>query len=238
MALFNRLVSIVIKQSDIILIIVDARNIEASRNKTIEDRIQEHGKKFLYVINKVDLLSKEGQKSIALGNSVQVSATRHLGTMRLLRKIMKLAKGENVVVGVVGLPNTGKSTLINALKGSHAAPTSPVSGFTKSLQKIRISRSIVLFDTPGVLGEDRPENIALGAVDVSKIDDPEHAAMQLIQAMNGKVEKFYGTKVCEDALETLGKIALKKHVLKKKGLPDTERIAREIIIRCQKGEIR
>ncbi len=244
MASFNALVSNVVQQSDIVLVVVDARNIEESIHKDIEAKLIGMKKPFLYVINKCDLLTKQEQKQITLQNAVQISATKHLGTMRLLRKIMELAKGLHVTVGIVGYPNTGKSTIINALKGRHSAPTSPISGFTRSLSKVRINRKIIIIDTPGVF-DHKPlspsENIALvalGTVDPARLKDPEHTVMQLIETMNGRIEKYYGVKKSNDPLETLEAIALKKHMLLKKGLPDTIRMSKEIITQCQKGTIR
>ena len=57
---------------------------------------------------------------------------------------------EKFKVGVLGYPNTGKSSIINALKGRASAPTSPVSGYTKGMQWIRASKRMYLLDPPGV----------------------------------------------------------------------------------------
>src|SRR3989344_9038047 len=144
---YNLLVDKVLRHSDIILIIIDARMVKFSRNKFVENKIKNYRKKFLYVINKIDLITKKEQDEIDLPNSIDISATKHIGTLRLLGRIKKLANDREVTVGVVGFPNTGKSTIINALKGKKSAPTSSVSGYTKSLQKIRITKNIMMMDT-------------------------------------------------------------------------------------------
>lgn len=240
MVSFDKIVNNVIYEADIILLIIDARRVKESINKKIEEQILSKKKKFMYIINKCDLITKEEQQKIKLDNSLQISATKHWGTMRLLQKIMLLGKGKDVVVGVVGYPNTGKSTVINALKGKHSAPTSSKSGYTKGLQKIRISRKIMLLDTPGVFSfDDKKEvkNLIIGAVDAEKLKDPEAGAMELIQALDGTIEKHYGVKKRKDFLKTLEEIAIKKKILKKGGVTDNARMGKQIIMMWQKGKI-
>jgi len=240
MSSFDEMVDRVINESDIVMLIVDARNIFESINGNLQDKIRKKGKKLLYVINKIDLLSKEEQKKIKLRDSVMIGARKHIGTMRLLRKLMELSKGKEVTVGVIGLPNTGKSSVINALKGRHSAPTSKVSGFTHALQKIRINKNIMLIDTPGVFPYSPRHNlnfVLMGALDSEKIKDPEKTAANIIEAMEGKVEKFFDVERSYDEFETLENITIKKKMLKKGGVPDTYRMARMIIKMCQDGKI-
>lgn len=238
---YERIVNEVIGRSDIVLIVLDARNVSYSMNQKIEYMVRKHGRKALYVVNKIDLVTKEEQDKIDIPNSVHISAKRHVGTMRLLRKISEIAKRREVTVGIVGFPNTGKSTIINALKGKHSAPTSCVSGFTKGLQRVRITGKILMIDTPGVFsyeGEGSHNNLMIGSVDYENVDDPEMAALELIEKLGGKIEQFYGVKRSEDATATLEDIASKKNFLKKGGLPDTVRMGKEIIKQCQAGKIR
>jgi ribosome biogenesis GTPase A len=232
MAGYMHMVERVINGSDIVLMVVDARDIKKSINKEVEEIIKSKDKKLLYVINKCDLISKEEQSKIKMPDSIQVSATKHWGNMRLLRKIKALAQGKDAVVGVVGYPNTGKSTLINSLKGKRSAATSPRSGYTQHIQRLRIDDKIYLLDTPGVFsesGESELDHMIIGAKDAQKLQDPEKVAVQFILEMKGKVEKHYGVKKHKDPYETLEEIALEKNLLKKGGLPDTGRVSRKII---------
>jgi len=240
MADFEKLVERVINSADILLMVIDARKIDECINKKIVAKINQRNKKIIYVLNKCDLLSESELKKIRLTDSVKISATNHRGTMKLLRKIMVLGKGKEVTVGVVGLPNTGKSSLINALKGKHSAPTSSISGFTRGIQKLRINKKIMMIDTPGVFSNTENEVIlvSIGAIDADKIKDAEIYAINLISTLNGKIEEYFSVTKHEDALETLENIAIKKHILRKGGLPDTERMGRQIVWLCQKGKIK
>ncbi|SRR3989344_3175343 len=243
MANWRKIVDNVIYTSDIILLIIDARDTWVSRNRDLEYKIGQLGKKYIYVINKCDLLEEQDVRKIKMPNSIKISATLHSGTVRLLKKIIELSKGKEATVGVVGLPNTGKSSVINALKGRKSAPTSSISGFTKGLQKIRISKNIMMLDTPGVLpwgkrSSDDIELVAIGTRDAGKIKDADMAAALMIERFNGKIEEFFGVEKCEDTYDTLENIALKKKILKKGGEPDAVRMGRRIIELCQRGDIR
>jgi len=240
MANYGELVDKVIRGSNIILLVLDARRVKESINKDILEKLK--GKKFIYVINKIDLISKREQDKIKLTNSVFVSAKKHTGTMNLLKKIMKLGKGKEVTVGVVGFPNTGKSAIINALKGRHSASTSPRAGYTTGLQKIRVSKKVVLIDTPGVFSYaiekmKKIDKLIIGSVDADKIKDTENAAISLIEELDGKIEKYFDVKKKEDAYDTLEEIAIKQNILKRGGVADTGRMGKEIIRMWQKGKI-
>ena len=127
---FWQMVNKVIHQADILLEVVDARMITETRNLEIEERIHKLDKKLILVVNKADLvgleilkkkkaqLRKEGMDCIFL------SARKHLGNTILKRRIMRFAEGDTRI-GVLGYPNTGKSSVINVLKGVSAShPTS------------------------------------------------------------------------------------------------------------------
>ncbi|MFH0978987.1 MAG: GTPase [Candidatus Woesearchaeota archaeon] len=235
---YSEMVQKVIEESDIVLIVLDARQPRA--NQDIAKKIEEFGKKHIFVLNKVDLLTREGQARLHIPNSIQVSSQKHMGTMRLYKRIMELAKGKSATVGVVGYPNTGKSTLINSLKGRHSAPTSSVSGYTHGVQKIAVSKKIMLIDTPGVIEEDADATMLemVGAIDTHKMRDPEGVAINIIEEMQGRVERHFSVERREDHFETLEEIARKKHLILRQGEPDTKRAAREVIALVQKGKIK
>lgn len=239
---FWKHVNKVLKEADLIIEVLDARMIEESRNEEIEDKINRSGKKILYVINKSDLVNKikleEAKKK--LKPSIFVSSREKLGTTILKKKILELAKGKKVVVGVVGYPNTGKSSLINALTGKGKARTSPESGYTKGLQRIKVDNKITLLDTPGVFPNKEKglaKHVLMGAVSFSKIKDPETAALRLIEENQELIKKCYHL-VAETPEGILEEIAFRFKMLIKGGEANLDAAARFLLKDWQTGKIK
>ncbi len=81
----------------------------------------------------------------------------------------------SITVGVIGMPNVGKSSLINTLKRAKVCGVAPVPGFTKQIQEIVIDSSLKILDCPGVVLENEdngPRAILRNALRVEQIDDP------------------------------------------------------------------
>jgi len=98
-------------------------------------------------------------------------------------------------VGVVGVPNAGKSSVINFITHKSSAKTGAKAGFTKGMQKIRMSEGILILDTPGVIPESRYtteqkvemlKDVKIGARSYSDVRDPERAVMFLVRAAPAK----------------------------------------------------
>lgn len=237
------IVSNVLSRAGIIVIVGDARAPEKSINQEVLELAKRWGKKVIIVFNKCDLIGVEEHRKIRekYPDALLVSAKEHLSTMRLLRKINAVAKGEHSVVGIVGYPNTGKSSIINAIKGRKSAPTSSISGYTKTTRIVRVTGKIKLIDTPGVIPyEEKDEmlHLIISAKNPEKLKDPEDAAMDFIKKFEGKIEKFYGVEKFTDFEETLDAIALKLNMLKKGGVPDSRSASIRIIHDLQNGKIR
>lgn len=238
---FWDIVNDVIREADIILEVLDARFPEETRNREIEDKVKAAGKILIYVVNKCDLVEKKllEQKKKELKPSVFVSSKKRYGMTILLHMLKRYAEKEKIIVGVLGYPNTGKSSVINALKGRKSAKVSSESGFTKAKQLIKVANNIYLLDTPGVypyMEKDSLKHALIAAVDYSKVKDPEDTALKLIEAAKEKFERHYNLKA-KTAEELLEKIALKFKHIRKGGIADTERAARAILKDWQKGRI-
>jgi ribosome biogenesis GTPase A len=86
----------------------------------------------------------------------------------------------------IGLPNTGKSSLINILKGRASAPVAPVPGFTRALQVLRITTRLRIYDTPGVIPKQLSvgDQVLLGLKRSEKLPDPIRGAWALVHRID------------------------------------------------------
>lgn len=244
---FWKIVDRVIRQADVLLLVLDSRFVQETRNTEIEEKIKSFRKPIIYVITKSDLIGKEEAESWKrkLRPMVFTSAREHQGSIKLRERISieasKACPGKHSIkVGVLGYPNTGKSSLINMLKGRKSAPVSSRSGYTRHIQNIR-TRNILLIDTPGVIPymeKDDEKHAMIGSVDPAKIRDPDLIVLELLRKFPGKLEAFYGVRKGGDGEETIEAIALKRGVLMKGGRPDVMRMSRMILKSFQKGEIK
>lgn len=249
----------IIRISDIVMEVLDARFIKETRNLELEAKIKEQGKGILYVINKIDLLSKEQLRAlkerVELENikpSVLVSCNSHKGRHNLKDRIKIEVKRKKIQfpkshVGIIGYPNTGKSSLINMITGRHAVRTSPRAGLTQGMHKIRINSNILLLDTPGVIPnkEDAKSNsiaqkkhTKMGVATYDRIKDPIFAVVAIMKENPGKVEQLYGIEANGDVeilLDTLGK---QRHMVKRGNQVDLDRAARIVLKDWQAGKIK
>jgi hypothetical protein len=238
---FWKVVNEVIKESDIILEVLDSRMVNKTRNKEIEDKVRQENKTLIYVLNKCDLADTEKLKKIRLRPSVFVSSQKRYGITKLLHLILRYAKKEKNIVGVVGYPNTGKSSIINALKGRSSASTSPISGHTKGKQIVKITNKVYILDSPGVFSykeKDEGKHALISSLDPAKIKDPESVVVDIMKNFPGIVEDYYGVKKRKDCEKTIEDIALKNKKLLKGGIADTQTMSRIILQSWQKGKIK
>jgi ribosome biogenesis GTPase A len=235
MSRFGWVVHKVIEKSDIILEVLDARFINETINRSVGLKVR--NKMLIHVINKSDYVDARqlGEVKRRLKNCVFVSAKKRTGIPLLKRMIKKLAKERGlsrVIVGVVGYPNVGKSTLINTLRLKNCAKTSPEAGYTKGMQYIKVSNGILMIDTPGVIAEgitNEKDLVLIGAKNPYTIKDPDIAVMQLMEQHPGLIEKKYEVKIRADKEGTINAIAIKLNFKKKGNLPDIDRASRKIL---------
>ncbi len=240
----KKIVDKVIDECDLILLVLDARDPELTRNKELEEKVKSKGKKLIYVLNKADLVPKEileKWKSILGENTVFVSAKRRLGTKILRDKIKELIGGEGKV-GVVGYPNVGKSSIINALTGKRSALTGNIAGLTKGEQWIKLTKKIKLLDTPGVLEMKNEDDLIIsGALRLEKADSLISPAIKILERINNfdssRIKEYYNIDYKEIDESILKEIAKKRGYYKKGGLPDVERAAESVIREYQEGKL-
>lgn len=252
MADYWDIVKRVINESDIVLEILDARFPEDTRNRSIEKFATEHGKPLIFVLNKADLVDLDvlEKKTSYMEPKVFLSAIKNLGSTRLrilIRKIVRMLDkkaNRNIRLGIVGYPNTGKSSVINVLKQKKSARTSPVPGFTRGKQLIKIENKLYVWDTPGVipLSQKSEEKKALLSVkSAHNIDNPESVAFEILKKFKEKAplafETYYGIEILDDLELTLENLARKQGKLKRGGVPNTKEVAIKLIEDWQRGKI-
>ncbi len=248
------LIDLVVEQIDIVLEVLDARFIEKTRNFDIEQKLKKLGKTIIYVLNKSDLVNIENVKKELESNELRpyvfFSCKNKQGIKDLKEKIRSEAKKfkkDSINFGVIGYPNTGKSSIINILAGRAVAGTSSQAGYTKGLKKIRFSAGLYLIDTPGIIPfnehlvitrEHIIKHFEIGARTWDKAGDPEMVVHYLMKENAEAIEKYYNLDVNGDSealIETLGR---KLCYLKKGNVVDTDRTARRILRDWQEGQIR
>lgn len=248
MASYWEVVDKVIWDADVVLLILDARLVNETRNREIEEKVRSLGKPLIYVITKSDLADKDEVESWkkVLKPCVFVSAREHLGTGKLRERILIEGsragkKKKTVKVGVLGYPNVGKSSLINAMKGRKSAPTSIISGCTKGVQRVRADKRVLFLDTPGVIPyheKDYVKHGLIGTHDFSSSNDPDLVVMSLMRQFPGKIERYFRIRENKDKEKTLMDIAISKSLLTRGGKPDISRAARMVLKAWQTGKIK
>lgn len=177
-----------VKLIDIVIELLDARIPYSSRNPDMQKIIQ--NKKRIVLLNKADLADdKETKKWIDYYksnkiNAIACDANLGKGIKEIIKTIQTImedemqkasAKGrikKNIRVMILGIPNVGKSSLINRLGGKKTAIVGNKPGVTKQKQWVRIANNIELLDTPGVLWPKfEDENVALNLAYTGSIKD-------------------------------------------------------------------
>ena len=158
------------------------------------------------------------------------------------------ARGQNRVMKlmIVGVPNVGKSSLINRLSGKKSAKTEDRPGVTRSKQWIPVSEHILLLDTPGILWpkfEDEKTGLFLAFTGAVRDDimDMETLAWHFMQTLTRvapqAISSRYGIQLSGDAWEDVQACARKRGFLISGGEADTERMSRVLLDEYRAGKL-
>jgi len=250
-----------VKIVDVIIEVLDARIPISSLNNELENRIV--SKPRVYVLNKSDLsdineLEKakkylEGKDGFVVIGSLTNSRTimeieaaiKKAGQIKKEKDIKRGLKPQPIKVMILGIPNVGKSTLINKLSKRKAAGVENRPGFTRSEQWIHFD-SYYLLDTPGVLqanyeSEDKAAKLALiGSIkeEILPYYDLANILLNILKSIygNGILKERFGIQIEDQTNEDIFlEIAAKRGLLKGKEL-DIEK-AQKLLLKEYKDGI-
>ncbi|EQC48672.1 ribosome biogenesis GTP-binding protein YlqF [Bacteriovorax sp. BSW11_IV] len=241
------------KLVDIILEIRDARAPMASGNPDLKNTIGQ--KRRLIVVNKTNLADpdktqlwekwfEQNEENFVFINSLDVNSLKKI---QAKAKSMLPDKKSAIRLMMVGLPNTGKSTIINRMAGRNAAKSGNKPGLTQNQQWIRLGQDFELLDTPGVMPrniEDENEGLWLCAIHAIRdeiLGEEEVACFiigHLLKEKSPFLEQKYNLKGFNYSVgEAIHEITLFRNFLRKGGLPDYDRIYTVILSDFRSGDL-
>lgn len=248
-----------LKMVDLVIEVIDARIPVSSRNPIINDLIG--GKQRVIILNKMDLAdSKENEKWTRLFKDeghfvVAMNCMNGNGVSNLLSLLSKyqesrneeLSRKRNLRMMIVGVPNVGKSSLINRLLGKKSARTGDRPGVTRGKQWLTLSNGMQLLDTPGILWPkfEDPEvglNLAFCGSIRDETLDLATLALELITVLQEEypeelMERYKLIELGEMPLDTMEAISKKRGFILSGKRIDYERTARTVLDEFRSGII-
>ncbi|XP_058391883.1 guanine nucleotide-binding protein-like 3-like protein isoform X2 [Diceros bicornis minor] len=161
--------------------------------------------------------------------------------MRVLGNYCRLGEVRtHIRVGVVGLPNVGKSSLINSLKRSRACSVGAVPGVTKFMQEVYLDKFIRLLDAPGIVPGPNSEvgTILRNCIHVQKLGDPVTPVETILQRCNlEEISNYYGVSGFQTTEHFLTVVAHRLGKKKKGGIYSQEQAAKAVLADWVSGKI-
>ncbi|KAM4818818.1 guanine nucleotide-binding protein-like 3-like protein [Thomomys bottae] len=161
--------------------------------------------------------------------------------MRVLGNYCRLGEVRtHIRVGVVGLPNVGKSSLINSLKRSRACSVGAVPGITKFMQEVHLDKFIRLLDAPGIVPGPNSEvgTILRNCIQVQKLADPVTPVETILQRCNlEEISSYYGVSGFQTTEHFLTAVAHRLGKKKKGGIYSQEQAAKAVLADWVSGKI-
>ena len=248
-----------LKMVDIVIEVIDARIPVSSRNPIIDELVK--SKRRLIILNKSDLSDPKANEAWAetfkkQGNLVlTMNCMTGIGVGQLYKLLSRLQDEKNegqlrkksLRMMIVGVPNVGKSSLINRMTGKKSAKTGDRPGVTKGKQWLGLENGMQLLDTPGILWPkfEDPQvglNLAFCGSIKDEILDTASLALELIKVLQRDYpqllrERYKLDEVDEDALVNMEAIAAKRGFILPGKRIDYERCAHTLLDEFRGGKI-
>jgi len=242
-----------LKLIDVVLELVDARAPLSTKLPDINTLVG--SKDIITVLNKADLADNEvtekwinffkdrGIQAVAI-DSLRKSGFKRLYSLINSTKKRTLLRSKRCMI--IGIPNVGKSSLINQMAGRKSAKTADIPGVTRSKMWLKVNDSLELLDTPGILWPkfvDRAVGIKLAILGSIKEEllDLQQLSIILIKFLTEyypeRLMSRYDVEVNIPPVEILGKIAQKRGFLLEGGTFDLERSAKALVSEFRKGKL-
>lgn len=243
---------------DCVVYVLDCRAVRSCFNPQFDRMIH---KPIVYVLNKSDMVEASCVKAwterlssgeniaiatVGTGSGCRKTVLRAIDRVCAAKLERQRARGLNPYLKamVIGVPNTGKSTIVNSLCGKVKADTGDRAGVTRTAKWVRVDGKLDVLDTPGTLYPkitDRRigENLAVIGSIRDEVLDPEEKALALVARLNeidpAILEARFGQALDEEsALET---VARKRGYKLRGGEDDTERAAIALVDDFRKGRL-
>lgn len=177
----------------------------------------------------------------------QLTTSKCVGADTLLALLGNYCRNKDIKtsirVGVVGMPNVGKSSLINSLKRTKACNVGATPGVTKSMQEVQLDSKVKLLDSPGLVmagGNRNDASVALrNAIKVENLDDPITPVLAILDRVpRTHLMVQYSLGHFKDCSEFLALLAIQMGKLKRGGIPDREKAARILLGDWNSGKIK
>lgn len=147
-----------------------------------------------------------------------------------------------ITIGIIGLPNVGKSSVINSLKRAKACNVGSYPGITKSMQPIILDSKVKLLDSPGIIMQrnvDLNSLILRNCVPIENVTDGVSVINHMMKKVKGnQLSMQYKIPICTSTEMLLANIARKRGILRKGGVPNIEKAAKHLITDWTNGVIK